>query len=351
MKILLDLTMLRHPNCGLGQVAKNYGLYFQHQPIPNGDEVVLFVPKGWVGAFGENVSYLEAKDLYRWLPCMIPHWRQIDIWHSIHQLSAFQPPKGIRHRVLTIHDLNFLHEKQGKKRLQFLRRLQHEVDCSEEIGFISGYAMQEAKQHLMLPEETHLHKIYNGVEDTTAGPQVALDGLDKRRFWLCMGVVKEKKNLHVLLPMMQLLPDYQLVVAGDDSDGYAKWLRNEIKRQKVQNVTLTGPVNDDQRRWLYGHCEGLLFPSKCEGFGLPVIEMMQWGKPVIASQETSLREIGGTCACYFDDYTPEAMSERVKDCLAKFDAKKAEEEIQYAGKFTYQSNIEAYLKIYEHFRK
>ena len=139
------------------------------------------------------------------------------------------------------------------------------------------------------------------------------------------------------------MPDYQLVIAGDDRGGYARHLREQLPQHA--NVQMLGTVDDDQRRWLYAHCAALVMPSLYEGFGLPVIEAMQWGKPVICSRMTSLPEIGSRYAFYLPSFEPEAMAQTVRTGIAENDAVRALEEQQYAASFNYSHHLEEYWKI------
>ena len=84
MKILIDLSILKNVNCGLGQVALNYGYYFRDTYTPRqGEDIYLLVPKDYVGAFGNNVHYVCAKKIYRIFPWLIG--KRFDVWHAIHQ--------------------------------------------------------------------------------------------------------------------------------------------------------------------------------------------------------------------------------------------------------------------------
>jgi len=342
MNILIDLSILRHPYCGLGQIALNYGRWYAAHAAELGPDIriTLLVPKSHVGAFGPGVDYREARDCYRLAPWLLPHY---DLWHSIHQLSPFRPRHGGL-RLLTIHDLNFLYEKQGGKRLRYLRRLQRECDSARTVCFISQFARQEALRHLRLSGK-ELHTIYNGVEDTTLGTQRRPAAVDPSKpFLLCIGVVKAKKNVHTLLPMMDRLPQHTLVIAGNDSDPYAQALRGELP--KHPNVQMVGIVTDEERRWLYAHCTALAMPSLSEGFGLPVIEAMQWGKPVFASRCTSLPEIGGKEAYYFDDFAPDNMAGIVRQGLADFTAQAAQAATARAATFDYPRHMQQYQQLY-----
>src|SRR5690606_9157768 len=76
-------------------------------------------------------------------------------------------------------------------------------------------------------------------------------------------------------------------------------------------------IDEAQKAWAYANCAGFLFPSLTEGFGLPPIEAMHFGKPVFLARRTSLPEVGGDVAEYFDDFEPAAMRRVVEAGLAR----------------------------------
>ncbi|MBQ9417950.1 MAG: glycosyltransferase family 4 protein [Bacteroidales bacterium] len=343
MNLLIDLSMLRHPYCGLGQVALSYGRWYasQEKDMPQGMKPTLLVPAEWVGKFGGGVDYLQARDIYRFCPQLMPHF---EVWHSIHQFSPFRPASRSTRRILTIHDVNFIYEKQGRKRQRYLRRLQRECDSAECLCFISQFALEDASRCLHFGGKP-TQVIYNGVADTTRGEQRRPAAVgEEERFLLSLGVVKAKKNLHVLLPMMQRLEGYSLVIAGDARGEYAEQLR--AMAEGMSGVRLIGTVSEEERRWLYAHCAGLLFPSVAEGFGLPVVEAMQWGKPVFCSTATSLPEVGGKMAYYFESFEPAAMAEVVACGLSTFGAAEAEAARRRAAQFSLDAHMQTYWRLY-----
>ncbi|MBP3762485.1 MAG: glycosyltransferase family 4 protein [Bacteroidales bacterium] len=340
--ILVDLSILRHPYCGLGQIALNYGRWFSQAALPDGCRITLLVPKAFKGAFGQGVDYLVYHDIYRSCPWLMPSF---DTWHAIHQLSRFRPWSKRTRYLLTIHDVNFLHEKTAHKQQRYAGKLQRKCDRADAICFISNFAREDASRILNLDGKP-LHVIYNGVEDLTQGPQTKPTAVEAGQpFFLTLGEVKEKKNIHTLLPLMERFPTHRLLVAGNDGTPYAADLRAQLGR--YPNVQMLGLVSDEERRWLYSHCTALLFPSVSEGFGLPAIEAMQWGKPVFCSDRTSLPEIGSSHAYYFTDFDPERMASVVKHGLADFaDPQKAIDEQRYAASFSYERHMQAYMKLY-----
>lgn len=343
-KILIDLSILRHPMCGLGQIALNYGRWYQTHATELADQldITLLVPKNYIGAFGSDVRYLKRNDIRRKLPWTMPYF---DIWHAINQATAFRPKSHRTRFIFTIHDVNFLHEKTDEKQNKYRRKLQRMCDHASEFTFISRFAQDDTSRVIDLRGKP-TRVIYNAVEDLTIGDQEKPDKLTNPDipFFLALGEVKEKKNIHTLLPMMELFPEHHLVIAGNDSTEYAAHLR--ALAAVNPRIHIIGIVSDPQRRWLYSHCTALLFPSIAEGFGLPIIEAMQWGKPVFCSDRTSLPEIGSTHAHYFHNFEPHGMAEIVRQGLAEYNDQKSEAARNYAASFSYEKHMRNYIDLY-----
>ena len=347
-RILIDLSKLRDPMCGLGQIALNYGRWYEKNAkdlLPQLD-ITLLVPKKYLGAFGNDVHYLVAHRLYTLFPSLMPRF---DLWHSIHQHSPFRPVPSAGKLILTIHDVNFIHEKTPLKQRKYTHRLQRKCSRATHIAFISRFACEDTRRLISLDGKPSTI-IYNGVEDMTQGEQTMPAQLKKNNpelqspFFLAIGEVKQKKQIHTLLPLMDHLKDYRLVIAGNDHTPYAAHLRSLLPSHP--NVHMIGIVDDAERRWLYAHCDALLFPSIAEGFGLPLIEAMQWGKPVFCSDKTSLPEIGGPHAHYFHSFNPQAMALTVTQGLAAHTPEKAKAAQQYAAGFSYERHMKKYLQLY-----
>ena len=119
-------------------------------------------------------------------------------------------------------------------------------------------------------------------------------------------------------------------------------------REQSGNAYLTGKITDEERVWLYRHCEAFLFPSSGEGFGLPAIEAMQFGKAVFISSFTCLPEICGDCAFVWESLQPDRMAAELKKGLAGFyeDAQRVERVKRHAKEFSYEKNITAYMNLY-----
>lgn len=340
MRILIDLSILKNVHCGLGQVALNYGYFFRDHYTPLADEqIYLLVPKAFVGAFGDKVKYIRARKIYRVLPWLIGI--RFDVWHAIHQLSRYQP--FANHYVLTVHDFNFMYEKTGPKTKKYLRMVQSKVDCAERVLAISQFAKTET-EHFMQLGGKRVEVIYNGIERIDLKPEEAMPHVHQP-YLFSIGEIKEKKNFHVLLDMMTRLPELQLYIAGKNNTPYADRIRSEILSRGITNVHLLGLVSEAQKTWLYRHCQTFVFPSLFEGFGLPVVEAMLFGKPVVCSNETSLTEIGGDHVTFFPKGYPADESAQLI-ATAALTPEQADKNRQYARSFTWERHMNSYLAIY-----
>ncbi|MFV0536147.1 MAG: glycosyltransferase [Dysgonomonas sp.] len=344
--VALDLRILLRPNNGFGQLAINYGNYILNNPDKIADlDITLFVPKNYVGAFGDHVKYLEIKSLHKWCPFSYPHF---DIWHSTTQVIKYLPTSSDIVRIITVHDLNVLYEKGeiiGRKKL---KKLQSVLDTADVITAISRFTIKELERNISLRGKLPIHN-YVGkksiVDDLESEPSFIHKG---KRFFFTIGQMLEKKNFHVLLDLMKLMPEYDLYICGEDTFDYAQNIKKRIEEENISNVFVPGMITPEEKVWMYRNCYAFLFPSKFEGFGLPIIEAMSFGKPVFSSNCSSLPEVGDKYAFFWDNFEPEHMKYLIDQNIEKFYANDQyiKEEIDYACSFTIERHMERYLDLY-----
>lgn len=348
-KILIDLTILGNPYCGLGQIALNYGKYYQQNYSENSNYKLYFlVPKEFNKFFGDKINYINTSWMNRHFQFLLP---KVDVWHAMHQLSRFQPFFIKTKYILTIHDINFMYENSCEKIIaQQKRRLQRKINRANEIVCISQFTKTEIEKY-MQTKNKKIVIIYNGVEDLTGikGQKPEFMSNKEGKFFFTIGQIREKKNFHVLIPIMKNFPEYKLIIAGQKNSDYATEIENLIKTQKINNVFLVGAASENEKVWLYQNCEAFLFPSLFEGFGLPVIEAMQFKKPVFSSKETSLKEIGSNYVYFFYNFDINSMTNLIESKLIEFknyDTQKIDEIYTYAMSYSYNKHIDNYLKLY-----
>ena len=343
--VLLDMGKLKHPNSGLGQFSYYFGKHITELNT-QGLCYNFLVPESKTGIFGKEYSYENTSLIRRVMPFFC---KKYDLWHALHQDSAFLPSDSKSPYVLTIHDLNFLKEKGPLKASRRLRKLQKKADRASAITFISNYTAKVSRENLNL-EEKRTCVIHNGVDIDCDKNVPKPDYIPSGKYLLALGMVLKKKNFHVLIDLMEKLGDYNLIIAGDNSSGYARMIINNVNDRDLKNrVILPGIVSEDDKIYLYKNCSAFLFPSKVEGFGLPVIEAMRFGKPVFISNKTSLPEIGGDLAFYWNDFNPDYMADIFRSKIKEFEGNKEDMRnsiINYSKKYDWDKSIIQYNDLY-----
>lgn len=137
-------------------------------------------------------------------------------------------------------------------------------------------------------------------------------------FIMYIGRPTPHKNLARLIDafieLQKTHPDLRLVLAGKKDANYALHEQSVAKRG-IKNVIFTDFIPDEQYRWLLEHCRAYVFPSLSEGFGLPGLEAMLHGAPVVSSNATCLPEILGDAAHYFDPSDTQDMAAKIAEVI------------------------------------
>lgn len=337
---------VEHWHDGLGEFSRQLGteLALRAQALRRDHGVVLHyhLPARWHGRFGSDVHYLRLHTLQRYW-----HWTstRFALWHRLHQHIRLLPPSGTALRVETVHDLNFLHLKSGSKRERYRARMERRLQGSAAIVAITRHVANDIASQfprLGLPVTV----IHNGATDLTRTKPKAIAGIGDKPFLLHISRMAPSKNIEAILALASAWPAKAIVLAGATSS-YTGEVQRLVAERGLHNVTVRLDLDDAQKAWLYGHCEGFLFPSLAEGFGLPPIEAMHFGKPVFLSRLTSLPEVGGEVANYFDSFDGATMRAVVETGLAAHRLeKRADALVQRARSFAWSRCAEAYLALY-----
>jgi glycosyltransferase involved in cell wall biosynthesis len=344
-KILIDLYKTKNVYSGLGQFSQNFANELISRPHPDLD-ITFLVPGNSMLASHENIRFERADLQKRYLPSLN---KTYDVWHSLQQFPSHLPNKKTK-QVLTIHDLNFITEKSGAKQSRYLRRLQRNADRAAVVTTISHYTRELVEKHIDLRGK-EVQVIYNGILTAPAGDYVKPEFAGNKPFFFSVGLFTAKKNFRALLPLMEHFENHQLIIAGDNDTPYGREVRAEIGRLNLSDrVILPGKISDGEKYWLYASCDAFLFPSLAEGFGMPVIEAMNAGKPVFLSKYGSLPEIGGDAGFYPDRFDGSYMAAFIREKLAAYSSDQANISLrikEHAGRFSWKTCMDGYLKLYE----
>ncbi|HEY9063444.1 MAG TPA: glycosyltransferase family 1 protein [Burkholderiaceae bacterium] len=301
----------------------------------------LHMPARWHGRFGDDVGYLATAKLQgHW------HWQRaqrFSVWHGLNQLGRIGPPLFTRHSLLTIHDLNWLYLDDERARRRSMTKLRTRLRKFDEVTTLTRHVERDIREHLAWTGPVDI--VPNGARDLTAHPQEAVPDLPPGRFLLHLSRLAASKNPHSLIGLAAAWPEQLVVLAGPDGPD-AQRVRQQVQaRGGLPNLRLIHQVSDAQKAWLYANCQAFVFPSWTEGFGLPPLEAMHFGKPVFLSDRTSLPEIGGRVAAYFTSFDAAAMRRCIETesprLLAMPEAIRA-----HAAAFSWDRAVQGYLAIY-----
>lgn len=350
-KVAIYLYDIKNRNVGVGEYAYQLGRKMADRAadLKNkyGIEFTFIVPKKFVGSFGEDVRYITFNFWNRYL--ILRYIKKgFDICHITHQFSRLRCMKHAKVNLMTIHDINFMYEKNGDRLEWYKRFFAKALTRCDVVTYISNFVKRDVEAHFSPKYDGSV--IYNGVADlNSVHGDFSKFNLNDGGYLFHISSLMPKKNVHKIVEMMRYLPDEKLVVVGNLNSDYARRIQKQIVEWGLANVVMLPHVSYEDKAELYRHCKAFLFPSLCEGFGLPPIEAMHFGKPVFMSKLTSLPEIGGDNAYYYDNLDPEIMAETTREGLADFasDAEaKAEQLRKRAASFSWGKCADDYIKLY-----
>ncbi|HJS00842.1 MAG TPA: glycosyltransferase family 1 protein, partial [Flavobacterium sp.] len=279
--------------------------------------------------------------------------KSFNLWHSVNQNTKIEPACTETPYLLTIHDVNFLEETKGKKLLFRMNQFKDKINRSAAIVYVSQFAKNNTHAHFKIPNipefviynGNNFNYNYNETENFCSGY------VPQKPFIFSIGQVVEKKNFHTLIEMLRLIDDINLVIAGDLKNEYADLLKQKIQDYKLENrVFLVGIISEADKIFYYKNCLAFAFPSLREGFGLPVLEAMNFGKPIFLSNKTSLPEIGGKDAFYWENFDPQYMANVFKEGMNQFENNQEIFVSSYkkrAQQFTWENAAKEYMKVYK----
>lgn len=218
-------------------------------------------------------------------------------------------PKGIPCKfILTIHDVIplVIKEKTEKKTMQWYINLKTAINRADKIITVSNYSKRDIVKFYNIDEEKII-VIYNGVSDEFHKinklyiPEYILREKTTQYSMLCTGSLLKHKNF------------WRILIAFRLSENYKNSMLFILKKNKLfrlllvilgmrKSTKLIGGIEDKELNFYYNMIDFLIFPSLYEGFGMPPLEAMACGTPVICSKTSSLPEIIGEAAYYVDPY-------------------------------------------------
>ncbi len=342
--ILFDCERLRKPFSGKDTYCRNLATALEKESRTRAEKLGLYMP-ACAEPFLEALPHRPWHRYHKWF---FRAGSDVRLFHRTTPLTYYFP-KNVP-LVTTVHDLNFLHyEPNPRKREREDRCTRIALDVSERIVTISNDARRDILKYYGDPGKP-IDVIYNGVT-RYSGPVTRPADAPDGDFILSICRLTRSKNLQTLPPLLAG-NDFKLVIIGKNiEDGQVEEILAAADKWNVRDrVIFTGGIPEDEKHWYLRNCKAFLFPSLAEGFGLPVIEAMQYGIPTFISDRTSLPEIGGDCAFYFNhEFDPDGMRQEFEKGMSDFRSGVITPEAmkRRATLFNWETAAKKYYDIYE----
>ena len=350
MKIGFDAKRIVRNHTGLGSYSRT--LVNALAALDTDDELLLYAPDEGDPQLRRQIEPRHnVRFVYpsRPLPFggklgMAARWREktiveqlkadgIELYHGLSgELPAGLKESGIR-SIVTIHDLIFLRHPEYYHwwdtllyRQKFLRTLKE----ADRIVAISECTKRDILHYGHFPED-RIDIIYQSCSTRFAHP--ADEHISQRvhaeydlpaHYILSVGTIEERKNILLAVKALRHLPaDLSLGVLGRPTKYLDKVRRYIAEQQLDHRVRFLHGVPNDALPAIYQMAAAFVYPSRYEGFGIPIIEAIQSGLPVVAAKGSCLEEAGGPASLYVDPDDDRALAEALLTALAESDSRVA----------------------------
>lgn len=325
MKILLDCTYLRNIHTGVDEYF--FGLISSILEIDSANNYIIFIDsryddKKLIELIAKYKNY-SIKRLYSPFPLQVLYssfmfpfylWlKNIDVYHNPYMFGPLFKI-GKTKIIITVHDLfhRTVPQKMNKYISKVFRYLSEPAikksDCiivistQTKTDVIKYLEIDKSRIHLVHQALRHKNKSYN-VNNIKNLPSL------NNKYILTVGAVLPSKGLDDLLRAFKLFisnnptTKYTLISVGRCPDNYIDELKELAVNLQISPdyVHFLGYVNDDELNFLYSKADFVVIPSYYEGFGVPVLEAMQYNKPVICRNAASLIEVAGDAGLLFNN--------------------------------------------------
>lgn len=330
MRIAIDARALLGEQTGIG----TYTRALARGLAERGDSVGLFLPRppgGGADGLGPVSVHADRERFgMLWMQRTLP--RRVSAWKADALLAALTigPARSDVPYVSVVHDLTPWTNPEWHARrtlLGFVPLWERTLENAVRLLCVSHATASELESRYPDARD-RVRVVCNGVDpeftpgsgDASAGERVRKTYARGERFLLYLGTLEPRKNLETLLAACERLwsekPERPgLVLAGGVGWKTATLLRKIERSPHRDRIRLAGYASREAARELYRACDAFVYPSLAEGFGLPVLEAMACGAPVIASDTPALREVGGDAALYAPALEAGALAERIARVL------------------------------------
>lgn len=283
------------------------------------------------------------------------------IFSPTHYIPRFSPVK----RVVTIFDLSFLHFPKlfRKKDLwQLTNWSKFSIENAKHVITISNFSKKDILSHYPVKKDdvTALYPGYNEAVFKLIKDRLAIENYKKKYkiigdYVIFIGTVQPRKNLLRLIESFKKIDNLKLVIVGKiKGQGRSGWMFDEIlklpkKLDIEEKVIFTDFVPDKDLSYLVNGAQALVLPSLWEGFGIPAVDAMACGVPVVVSNVSSLPEVVGKAGLLVDPKSVDQIEQAIRTISTdkKLRLKMSKLAIKQAQKYSWKKMAKGVLKVFE----
>ena len=253
----------------------------------------------------------------------------------------------VRPKVMTIHDLSFLENPAWFSRSYYYWykvMTPLAVRTSRHINTVSEFSKREILRFYPFLSENKISVAYNAVDQDLFHAPTSPEASEEH-FALTVSSLDPRKNFLKLVKAFEGIDNCRLYIVGNANRIFSQ---QEGMEKLPENVRMLGRVSDEELIRLYHQADCFIFPSLYEGFGLPPIEAMQCGCPVLASDIPVLREVCGDAAEYFNPMDVEDIRRTIQNYIRNIDKKKKimrERGFQNVNRFSWQASAQTLIQL------
>jgi glycosyltransferase involved in cell wall biosynthesis len=295
----------------------------------------------WRAVWGRDSAPRPANVEYRFLAESFGS-RAAGVFHGLNQRL---PRRRFRRQVATFHDLFVLSGEYSTAefRARFAAQAREAATAADLIIAVSAFTGEQVESYLGVPA-SRIRVVPHGVLPR------AIPVLPREKVVVCVGAVQRRKNQAGLIRAFRAMPpDWTLVLAGSYGYGAEEALEEMAKSPCAARIQVTGYLPDTEiARW-YGRAGIFAFPSLDEGFGMPVLEAMAAGVPVITSNRSALPEVAGDAALLVNPESDEDLVRALQDLAGDVQRRSemSERGKKHAERFTWSRAVEATARVYK----